>query len=95
MTRTEREQIIDEIIYKYFGTTWRERKLKSGGKMLRKSKTDRGSKINFAAVFDCDGQLVLAGCDFGNGQRSVYKNFAEILTAANGGAFGRARRKTV
>ncbi len=90
MARTEREQIIDEIICKYFGTTWRERTMNDGKKVYITSKTTQGKELAFAAAFD-GAELLQAACYFGNGEKSVYNSRDEILTAASAGAFGSAR----
>lgn len=90
MTRTEREQIIDEIICKYFGKTWLNKTTADGRLIDIASKTEQGNKVIFVAVSD-GGKLLQAIC-IRIGNKTIFNSTKELFAAADKSAFGRARR---
>lgn len=89
MTRTEREQIVDEIICKYFGKTWCKKTTAGGRTVDFASKTEQGNKVIFVAATD-GGKLLQAIC-VRIGNKTIYNSTKELFAAADKSAFGRAR----
>lgn len=88
--RNDEKRLIDEIFCKYFGLTWGEKRGANGKAALWTGKTKKGKRAELVTVFD--GAKLLQAVYIHDGTICTkYDGIDELLTAAQGGTFGRKR----